>query len=315
MCNMFPETPPTKFIIWGHEHYASTHSYIHYAFYKAALSMGWNAIWLANNESNANLIDKNDGYLFVTEGTEDSYIPINSNAFYILHNCNLDKYNRVNELQKIVLQVFTKDVYSRIIAPVKNNSYEFWQSNANTLYMPWATDILPDEIDKNIEDVKNGRQHKEHHALFLGTIWGGEFGNINEIRKFNEGCNNINLPFIINHSTKVNQSESIDMLKLALITPSIVGTWQKEKGYIPCRIFKTISYGQLGITNSEEAYKIANKLVIYSDNEAELPSMSLPHINNTELICNAMKNVRDNHTYVNRINSIQYIFMLKHGFA
>ena len=35
------------------------------------------------------------------------------------------------------------------------------------------------------------------------------------------------------------------------IAPAIVGSWQKEHEYVPCRIFKNISYGKLGMTNSE----------------------------------------------------------------
>ena len=32
--------------------------------------------------------------------------------------------------------------------------YEYWQPSINTFYMPWATDLLPDEINIQIEKVK-----------------------------------------------------------------------------------------------------------------------------------------------------------------
>ena len=119
----------------------------------------------------------------------------------------------------------------------------------------------------------------------------------------------INLPFDINNSTTLDQEESIKYHQNALMAPTIVGGWQKEKGYIPCRIFKTISYGHIGITNSKEAYEVVNRLAIYNSDEEKLPLLGIAQMDNITLRLNAMKIVRDKHTYVQRINTIQMVFM------
>ena len=86
------------------------------------------------------------------------------------------------------------------------------------------------------------------------------------------------------------------------------GSNHKLIGYIPCRIFKNISYGQLGITNSKAVRDLFDGNVIYSDNEEELLELSLPHIKNINLIKNQMDYVKENHTYINRVNSILKVY-------
>lgn len=305
---MWPETKPKKFIVWGHEHYSHTHSYIHYGYFKAAQSLGWDVEWLKNTKENALNLGNTDEFLFFTESIVDSFIPINSKSFYVLHNCDLKKYESIHVKNKLIIQVFTKDVYSRKIKQVKNNLFEYWQEDINTLYMPWATDILPDEINENIKNL--GRENNGK-VVFLGSSWGGYHGNMNELTALSNGCRNNNLELVLTTSQKINQEESIKILQDAFITPSIVGTWQKEVGYIPCRIFKTISYGQLGVTNSKEAFEIINKLGVYNPNEYELIKDSLEKVNDLDLRKKAMEFVRDNHTYLNRIETLEYIFKLK----
>jgi hypothetical protein len=128
--------------------------------------------------------------------------------------------------------------------------------------------------------------------------------------KFKLGCDKHSIQLNIVNSQRVEQQESIKLIQDSYFAPSIVGQWQKEKGYIPCRIFKTISYGKLGLTNSKEAYEVVNKLCIYSPKEEDLVDIALSW-NNTEMIKKAMEFVRDNHTYINRVESLQQVFKIK----
>jgi hypothetical protein len=303
---MWPETKPKKFIVWGHEHYSHTHSYIHYGYFKAAQSLGWDVEWLKNTKENSLKLENTDEFLFLTECQVDSFIPINSKAYYILHNCDMSKYSEIPEKHKLVLQVFVNAIYSKNIKQVKNNLFEFWQEDSNTLYMPWATDILPNEINENIRNLKIQNNNK---ALFIGSYYQGVHGNNNEIDLFRNGCQKNNIEFnILSH---IEQCESIKLIQNVSLAPTIVGTWQKKQGYIPCRIFKNVSYGQLGITNSKEVFEIINKLGVYNSNEFDLVKDSLEKINDLELRKQAMEFVRDNHTYLNRLDTLQYIFKVK----
>jgi hypothetical protein len=63
----------------------------------------------------------------------------------------------------------------------------------------------------------------------------------------------------------------------------------------------------MGITNSEAVYELFNKKIIYSKNIDELVQKSLEFNKNNDrfsIIKELMIEVRDNHTYINRINFI-----------
>jgi hypothetical protein len=63
----------------------------------------------------------------------------------------------------------------------------------------------------------------------------------------------------------------------------------------------------MGITNNPVVNELFNNLLIYDDNLIELIKKSLAFNyvpNKNEVIINLMKYVRDNHTYINRINTI-----------
>ena len=108
---MWPKTAPKKFVIWGLEHYTHTHSYIHYAFEKAAKQLGWDVEWVQDTlEIGVFFSESSDEYLFLTVGISDKYIPINPNAFYILHNCEAAQYTSIPEKNKLIIQVYTVDV-------------------------------------------------------------------------------------------------------------------------------------------------------------------------------------------------------------
>ena len=200
---MFPETAPKKFIIWGLQMYEHTHSYIHYAFNKAALFLGWDSEWVADTVDNQIKYRDCDEYLFLTLGGYEKNIPINKNSFYILHNCEPKPYTEIPLKNKLVLQVFTNDVYERKIINLPGKKFEFWQPDINCFYMPWATDLLPYEIEDNITEKKKNFLNSDSteikkslpYALFLGSVGGGIFGNTNELNNFKDGLNTENIDF------------------------------------------------------------------------------------------------------------------------
>ncbi len=65
------------------------------------------------------------------------------------------------------------------------------------------------------------------------------------------------------------------------------------------------THGKMGITNSPIVYELFDKQVLYSDSIEALAYAGLKFNNRTdknEIIKNLMIKVRDNHTYLNRIN-------------
>jgi len=78
-------------VVWGHKLHSHTHSYIHYAFDKAFRHLNYNTKWLDNNDDIKNINFTKT--LFITEGQVDGKIPIRNDCYYVLHNCDMKKYN------------------------------------------------------------------------------------------------------------------------------------------------------------------------------------------------------------------------------
>lgn len=311
---MWPETKPDKFIIWGLLHYTHTHSYIHYAFHKAAKHMGWDVEWVSDTEENGLLYSKCDGFLFLTVNVADKYIPINNNAFYMLHNNSGIQFKDIPYNHKLGIQVFTNSVFTSNMIPVKGQPFQYYRDGENHIYMTWATDLLPHEIDDNIHLVKEDRlpNSTNQWATFLGSATKCDtFGNSDELDRFSKGMTQLGSELKIYGATKIKQDESITIVQSSYMAPSLVGKWQKQVGYIPCRIFKTISYGHIGVTNSKETFDIIKGLGVYNSDEEQLAIEADKFIKSNDvkrIRIEAMRYIRDHHTYINRINTLQYVF-------
>ena len=71
-------------------------------------------------------------------------------------------------------------------------------------------------------------------------------------------------------------------------------------GYLPCRVLKSISYGNIGITDSYFVKEILGDHVLYHSDMQTLFERSIQESKNYERIKRSMEYVQKNHTYVNR---------------
>jgi hypothetical protein len=303
--------PFKQVVVWGHKLHSHTHSYIHYGFVKAFKYLGYPTYWL-DNKDDISTMDFSET-LFVTEGQVDQKIPIKNDCFYILHNCKLERYKDLFESGRvIIMQVYTHDVLTRNVKKIDECMYSDIENK--TLYMPWATDLLPYEIDAIKSDLPAVK--KDFVARFIGTCWGGTYGNIDKIDQFRRACDEYGIPFEITGGWQscmnIDPERNVDLIKNAYLAPVLVGQWQCENGYIPCRIFKNISYGQFGITNSETVYKLFNKKIVYNPDSYKLFYDAIEYAKNLDIkaLYEQMDFVKNKHTYLNRIDTLLWFLKL-----
>lgn len=293
-------------ILWGHKLHSHTHSYIHWGFYRAFKYMGYNVYWLDNNDNVANRDLTNS--LFITEGQVDQKIPIRNDCYYIIHNCKPDKYRQLLSTGRaIILQVYTHDCLKRN-EPALAFCFHY-DLTQPILYMPWATDVLPHEI----EDIKQQiatEIHKNNTASFIGTINSGMHGNRIEVEGFKKACTDQGIQFHHDGITNRSMEENIQFIKHALLAPALQGSWQCKQGYIPCRIFKNISYGAMPITNSKTVYKLFDKKILYNPDPYQLGLEAIKRIKTWTLKeqYELMDLVKEKHTYLNRIEALFQFF-------
>lgn len=232
----------------------------------------------------------------------------------MIHNCDDPKYLPLRAQGRcIVFQVYTHDAAKRDVQRMHGDCpYILYDLRDTTLYMPWATDLLPHEIDA----IKLELPHivRNESACFVGTVWGGRQGNENEVSQFRRACDEQHVPFcqLGGFGQGIDDQQHHDTVIHAGIAPAIQGSWQCQHGYIPCRIFKNISHGAMGITNNPTVYDLFNRNIIYNadayqllaDVQEQLPSVS------QEQIYDLMDFVRDQHTYLNRIDDLLTFFSM-----
>lgn len=291
--------PFKKVVLWGHKLHNGTHSYIHYAFFKAFKHLGYDTYWFDANDDVSNIDFTNS--LFITEGNAHSNIPLRSDCRYVLHNCDPSKYKKLFEEKCcMILQVYTHDVLKRDV--IKMDDCIYYQFDSDIMYMPWATDLLPHEIDAIKKQVPSFK--KEKMVCWVGTIWDGADGNRSKIDPFGRACQQQSIEF--RQFGHLSADQNISLIQHSYMAPALQGQWQCEVGYIPCRIFKNISYGQMGITNSKTVSDLFKGKIVYNEDTYQLffdAQKRIKTLKDNELL-ELMDFVKEKHTYLNRIDHI-----------
>ncbi len=280
-------------VVWGHKLFSHTHSYVHEGFARAFRFLGYDVHWVDDDDDVSGLDFR--GALFLTEGQVDGRIPIRQDCKYVLHNCDGARYASVRR-NCLTIQVYCAKNRQPTFDRVGPASYYA----DGVLYQPWATDLLPHEIDIDWASLS-----RESASYWIGTIGDGQFGNIHELEGFRRACQERGVNFVPRAS--VARDTHIDLIQRSYLAPAITGTWQRSQGYVPCRIFKNISYGQLGMTNSEAVNDIfEGRLVVnpdthqlFADGEEALRAPGAG-----ARVRELMQTVRDTHTFVHRITTI-----------
>lgn len=232
-----------RVVIWGLSKNFHTHKFIHLAFFKTLQSSTVKTIWLEDLEKNQSVILKGD--LVLSVNVASKYLPIKPGVYYCLHNFDHSIAQKINRSFLLNLQVFTSGVKD-LKGVEKLDPVTFFDPKTKTLYQPWGTDLRANEFQKPVFS-KNSP-----FVFWVGSIWNNELnqGNYDEIQEMKRvlGQNNIKLLNLRRIPSVANRY----LIRRSRVAPAIAAQWQVDQGYLPCRMFKNISYGQLGITNVKE---------------------------------------------------------------
>lgn len=292
-----------------------THSHIHHALYIAFKHLGRDVQWLDTVPEDIS------NTLFITNHDCASQIPRREDCFYVIHGLN--DHAPVRELfegyKRLSWNVY-HDFSSTLGMPEKDYprppvGVPLTQSvflDTDVPFYPlqrhmdfrWATDLLPDQIEAN--KPTEMLSLKQEVINYVGTLW---FVNQNEIAELKRAAEDDGVKFnMVGAGQKgvLTIEENVQLVRNSYMAPAISGSHHLTEGYAPCRIFKNISYGQFGITNSKRVNDIfggkliynANPYHLYYDAKEQLERMPI------ERLHELMDIVKEKHTYLNRINNI-----------
>lgn len=318
-----------KIIIWGYPLHSHTHSYIHAAFYKAFKFLDYETYWF-DDDNYPEDFDWND-CLFWTEGFADKNIPLNSSSTYFVHVCpnpkkyleaNVKKfvdvrYNHIwhsdhvyqyklskNKVEKVGPCCYYQPKQNKRVQ-VLNDHSQYWIEDYDKFYITWATNYLPHEF--NLNDIHLPRENK---IYFCGNLSAhGRCENYSTFKPFIDECKKNDIEFIVNDpfANPLSEEDVIERTQKSILGIDIRGPEHIKNGYVPCRVFKSISWGHLGITNSEEVYNELDGNCLFHFDTSDLFYGAMEKRLDYDFIKTSMLYVKENHTYVNRIQSIMSI--------
>lgn len=288
-----------KVIIWGHKLHSHTQSYIFYAYYKAFKAMGYDTYWFDNSDDVSGF--NFDNCIFFTEHQVDQKIPLNKTAKYLLQQDRKDQ--RYDGYRTLNLCCYVNDCklgksYNFPGTVEKINYYTFYDEKNRALYQPWGTDLLPEEFPDEPLPLNTASRD----INYIGTVRGD---NINEFRRFRKGI--IDRGFNLNIPQNV-WDEARSLVEKSYVSPDVRPQLHLDVGYIPCRVFKNISYGAIPSTHSVYIRDFFwENAIPYASDPYDLLAVNEEYLKDVKNIENSkrlMAEVKEHHTHITRINNI-----------
>lgn len=230
-----------RLVIWGGRQGLDSFRHIQRAYYQNAVKLGIDAIWCDDDIESARNLKPGD--VVIAVDIWNKHLPYVQGVDYVIHNFNSDHPVCLGDPSTVLrLQVWTTDSFGEKWDECRQYSREH-----RILFQPWGTDLLAEEF---LDPVYNPSSNE---VIFIGAVWsdnkdGEELGNEQSISDLKAWCEANELQFT--HLTQIPERRMIDQTRNARLAPTLVGSWQSHKGYLPCRAFKHASYGVPVFTNS-----------------------------------------------------------------
>ena len=332
-----------QLVIWGYKLHSHTHSYIHNAFKRAFEYYGYPVLWLDETDD-ISRIDFSRS-LFLTEHLVNKKIPCRLDCLYLTHYVDVGDFPGVPKSHIIVLKMSQRDFTEEDKDLGKGIRYEelcvvrgygepmeyhAQVDGYHCWYTYWATDIFPEQINENIRQLETGvlgakRTREVHFVGHMEEVW----------VFFSMICRSKGIAFhhhgaSFSRDSPRNRSveENMELIQKSWIAPAFQSNHQIRHRYIPCRIFKNISYGKMGMSKSPVVMELFSKYlggevgegevgegevgIIYDPDDIGLVEKGLEYehmVAGTEggkrRLKRIMEIVRDHHTFLNRLDTLR----------
>jgi hypothetical protein len=284
-----------KIVVWGHYPlHSSTHGYIHNAYNKAFKYLDYDVQWIPNTKVES---DNFSNTVFLVEDSQKSNIPIRKDCKYITHHIDTEYFTNsgvpYNNILKLGNCIQETEKFEKI------EDLCHWDENTRTLYQTWGTDLLPNEIDVNDHVSFDWNKRDINYVGMIyeqGPYWIQSFAYVSKTKHDKE---------VKLFTQSISDEDNRKLIRESFICPDFRSDWHLQCGYIPCRIQKNISYGQVQGTNSPFIKKSFGDYVVFGGTPETLYDNLVDASSNKKInMKEAMMFIKDKHTYINRITNI-----------
>ena len=296
-----------RIVIWGlRSVFNDSYRFVQGGFYLTLQKLGIPVVWVDDSVANINFIQAGDLVFIANRAMQ--HLPMIEGVKYCLHNVDSTFFESLDPSQYMRLQILTKERFpsdeqkQEGVNPALHGA-AYFEKETNVLYQCWGAPLLAREFysPMNLEYKKS--------EYFVGTIWDNELGQGNSkvIPVYQSELQKRGINFLLVQGAP----ERINPLYVrhAAVGASIVGNWQREVSYAPCRLFKAVSFGRLGLINSNGVAQ-AHPWAICNENIPELVdyAFSLTPKQNKELIVYQQSFVAKE-TYESKIHNILQVLL------
>jgi hypothetical protein len=295
-----------KIVIWGYPPHTHTHSYIHLGFAKAFSYLDYDVVWYDDSEeySQEDLSDA----IIISENNCRRHLPIVDSSKYFIHNIE-DGFHSQNKIEH-------DNVYNLLVYheqynwndDVKNiDEYSWYHPDTKTAVIMWGTDLLPDEIDSQDQVLFDNTKDTVN---YIGSLSGEYIQKITSVVDSN-GKQFVNYGGYSGIRSRKNNgfmddNQNIDLTKKSYLNFDLRPPQHLDNGYIPCRIFKALSYGCWIGTNSIKMNKFFDGRITTNEDLNNLYTETEEASKNAtkEVLKDNQEFIKENHTYLNRVQSL-----------
>ena len=287
-----------KVVIWGYPPDTHTHSYIHLGFAKAFSYLDYDVVWCADDSDYA---DEVKDSIIITEKNCTKNLPIEKSSQYFIHNL-ADDFEE-HEGDNIHNLLVYHEGYNWGVDYQMIDDWSWYHKETKTCVIMWATDLLPDEIEGK-EPVLYDADRTDIN--YVGSLDTGYF------HKFSAISNSHGKRFIASGGYSpssrgfIDNEESIKLVKESYLNFDFRPECHLNNGYVPCRIFKNMSYGCWTGTNSEKILQFFEGRITACEDFSELYSKTEEDSRKAtkDILEDNQDYIKKHHTYLNRVNSL-----------
>jgi|FLOH01.1.fsa_nt_gi hypothetical protein len=268
------DNPNCEIILWGLVRKRDSFRFISGGFYQALLRQGANVKWVDDLPANAGMINKNSLVFGVNVACK--YLPFVEGAKYVTLNITNETMlgsKLENTKNWFKIQELTNHSTGDID---RFGSVSRLDKNLRTLFMPWGTPLF--EEDFYSPEINTLTSKIEY---WVGAIWDDSLGqgNRNNIYTYRKVLAEYGVKFKRVGGSRIrlqglSETKNAEKVRSSRLGAAVVGDWQKNNQYYPCRLFKAASFGIPPISNLD-ARAIYGDTLLYSENIRELVELSM----------------------------------------
>ena len=296
-----------KVVIWGLRRWWHSHRFIHQGFFQTFRYLRIPVVW-TDFSDDPGIIEPGD--FVITSNAygrgiprDTTLAPLRNGAFYCFHGYAHSGYDgddrlprhEIDRAHSLNLEVYTDRAK---LASHQWDTVTHFDKPSKTLYQPWGTNLSAERFRAPVTP-------RSPFVFWVGAIWNNDLnqGNRAEIAELRSVLRHRSLRFV--HLKFIPDWVSIAAIRRSRVAPAIAGRWQVENNYLPCRMFKNISYGQVGISNVPQFCDIYRNCTIPGRSISELidNALSLSSKDVVEVV-KAQQKITREHTYVQKIRNI-----------